>query len=111
MVYLLVLLTALGLLVYCALDVLKTPAAQVRTLPKPLWLALVVAFPLIAALPWLLVGRPQDRGVPGRPGTTAPRPPVRPVHPDDDEDFLRALRERAEEQRRRAREQEPPPAA
>lgn len=108
MLYLIVLLTGLGLMVYCSLDILKTPRDQVRTLPKPLWLALVVAFPLIAALPWLLVGRPVPGAVPGRAAT--PRPPVRPVHPDDDEDFLRGLRERTEEQRRRAREQEPPPA-
>ena len=73
----------------------------------------MVAFPLIAALPWLLVGRPPERALPGGPrgqSAPAPRPPARPVHPDDDEDFLRTLRERAEEQRRRAREQEPPPA-
>ena len=110
MLYLLVLVAALGVLVYCALDVLRTPADQVRTLPKPLWLALVVVFPLLTALPWLLFGRPEQGAgrVPAR--RARPAAPVRAVHPDDDEDFLRGLRERTEEQRRRAREQDPPPA-
>ena len=110
MLYLFMLVVSLGVLVYCALDVLRTPPRQVRTLPKPLWLALVVVFPLLTALPWLLFGRPQETARAGRPGASVPAPPARVVHPDDDEDFLRSLRERTEEQRRRAREQDPPTA-
>ena len=110
MLYLFVLVVALGVLVYCALDVLRTPSAQVRTLPKPLWLVLVVVFPLLTALPWLLFGRPQEGAGSGSMKPVAPPPPARIVHPDDDEDFLRSLRERTEEQRRRAKEQEPPTA-
>ena len=110
MLYLLGLVATLGALVYCALDVLRTPSRQVRTLPKPLWLALVVVFPLLTALPWLLFGRPQPGVVSAGAGSAAASTPMRVVHPDDDEDFLRSLRERTEEQRRRAREQEPPPA-
>ena len=110
MLYLFVLVAALGVLVYCALDVLRTPSAQVRTLPKPLWLALVVVFPLLTALPWLLFGRPLEGGRPAGARLVAPPPPTRTMHPDDDEDFLRSLRARTEEQRRRAKEQEPPTA-
>lgn len=110
MLYLLVLVTAFGVLVYCSLDVLRTPADQVRTLPKPLWLVLVVVFPLLTALPWLVFGRPEGGIRPAGGRLVAPPPPARIVHPDDDEDFLRSLRERTEEQRRRAAEQDPPTA-
>ena len=94
------LLAALALLVYCALDVVTTPRERVRTLPKPLWL-LVVLLPVVGPLAWFFAGRPPrktDRKGP-RPG-----PRVEPGAPDDDEDFLRELRRRADEQRRRARD-------
>ncbi len=84
------------LLVYCVLDLASTPAAEVRTLPKPLWFVVLLA-PVLGQLAWLLAGRP-PRGS----GRTPPRSvPERPA-PDDDEDFLRDLRRRTDEQRRRA---------
>lgn len=86
---------ALVLLVYCFVDLLRTPAAQVRTLPKPLW-ALVLLAPLLGPLAWLLTGRATGPARPTRaPGTGAP---------DDDDDFLRELRRRAADLRRRARD-------
>jgi hypothetical protein len=93
-------LLALVLLVYCLLDVATTPREAVRTLPKPLWLLLVLP-PLFGPAAWFLAGRP-PRGTARRPlrqgrTTTAGAP-------DDDEDFLRELRRRAEEQRRRSRD-------
>ena len=86
---------ALVLLVYCVLDLLRTPAAQVRTLPKLLWFVVLLP-PLFGPAAWLLAGRPDRKG---------PRP-VAPTRgaPDDDEDFLRELRRRADDQRRRARD-------
>ncbi len=81
--------------VYAVLDLLRTPAAAVRTLPKPVWF-LVVLPPLFGPVAWLLAGRP-------RRGDAVPSaPPAAPTAPDDDEDFLLELRRRAEEQRRRA---------
>jgi hypothetical protein len=104
----------LGLLVYCVLDVLRTPGAQMRNLPKPVWLFLCFVPPIIGPICWLLFGRPVSGARPGGPpykGNTGGFPeydrPGRavPQNPDDDEAFLRNLRERAEEQRRRAEEQ------
>jgi hypothetical protein len=89
-------LVALVLLVYCVLDVLRTPAEAVRTLPKPVWL-LAVLPPFFGPAAWLLAGRPKK-------GAAAPPRKVERGAPDDDEDFLRELRRRAEEQRRRARD-------
>ena len=100
------------LLVYCVLNVITTPESEVRNLPKLLWLLLVVVLPLVGGIAWLIAGRPQGppRSMPykGNQGV----PPVQPrrvrpteVRPDDDEAFLRGLRERAEQQRRAAEEQ------
>ena len=97
-------LLAVVALVAAVLDVLRTPAAAARTLPKPLWL-LVVLPPVFGPAAWWLAGRPA-------PGSAAPARTVERGAPDDDEDFLRELRRRAEEQRRRARDprDDPPPA-
>jgi hypothetical protein len=111
-------LIELGLLIYCVLNIVTTPETQVRNLPKLLWLVLVIILPIVGGIAWLVAGRPQgpqtsmpykgNRGVPpeyDRPGRATA------LSPDDDEAFLRQLRERAEQQRRadrerRAREQD-----
>lgn len=105
-------LIELLLLVYCVLNVITTPEDQVRNLPKLLWLVLVILLPLIGGIAWLVAGRPQNGRPGGLPykGNSGRFPeyerPGRAVaqNPDDDETFLRGLRERAEEQRRRAAE-------
>ena len=89
-------LLALVGLVVAFLDVVRTPAEAVRTLPKPVWL-LVVLPPFFGPAAWWLAGRPA-------PGTVTAQPTVERGAPDDDEEFLRELRRRADEQRRRARD-------
>lgn len=114
MLYGAVLVLEVCVLVYCALDIISTPAERARHLPKLLWLALVLLFPIVGGAAWLLAGRPPGplRALPYKgAGPATPQVPRRPVSPDDDEDFLRRLRERAEEQRRAARPQEDPPPA
>ena len=86
---------ALLLLVVALVDVVQSPREAVRTLPKPLWL-LVVLPPFFGPAAWFLAGRP--------PRGAAPAPKAQRGAPDDDEDFLRELRRRADEQRRRARD-------
>ncbi|MFF0776287.1 PLD nuclease N-terminal domain-containing protein [Nonomuraea wenchangensis] len=94
----------LVLWLYCLFDVITTPEPLCRNLPKILWLVIVFLAPLVGSIVWLLAGRPERR---------APAPPStfpeydRPgrfaaTNPDDDEEFLRRCRERAEEQRRNA---------
>lgn len=62
-------------IVSCAL----TPEQQVRGIPKPLWLLVILFFPVVGAVLWFAFGR--DRG--------APR--VRRTAPDDDPEFLARL--------------------
>jgi hypothetical protein len=94
---------SLLLMAYCVLDLVTSPAKDVRGLPKPLWVP-VLLVPLFGAAFWFLLGRP-------RPGTARSMPKVLPdapgpgTAPDDDEAFLRDLRRRTQEQRRRADEQ------
>jgi hypothetical protein len=86
-------LVVLGLFAYAVVDLVSTPASAVRTLPKPLWFVVVLP-PVFGPLAWLLFGRARR----GR-GDVPSAPPIRPVAPDDDEDFLRELRRRRQDPR------------
>ena len=97
-------LLSLFLMAYAALDAATARPQDVRALPKPLWLVVIVLLPVAGALMWFVSGRP-------KPGSPRAVPRVLPPaggstsSPDDDEAFLRELRRRAEEQRRRAEQQ------
>jgi hypothetical protein len=97
-----------GLWVYCLVDVIGSPEHRVRNLPKVAWLLLVLLFPFVGSIAWLAAGRPEGRARRARHEREQPAFPEydRPgraaaVDPQRDEEFLRRVRERAEEQRRR----------
>jgi hypothetical protein len=106
-------LLVLALDIFCLIDVLVSREDEIRNLPKIAWFLLILFFPLIGSVVWLVAGRPQhapaggaayERGMPAypeydRPGRAAG------VTPESDEEFLRRVRERAEEQRRKAAEE------
>jgi len=102
-------LAELCLLIYCVLNIVTTPAAEIRNLPKLVWLLLVVVFPLAGGIAWLIAGRPRapaadlpsrgNRGVPAQ--DDRPRP-VSAASPDDDEEFLHGLQARVDAQRDQA---------
>ncbi len=99
-------LVEIVLLVFCVLNIITTPEGEVRNLPKLLWLLLVVVLPLVGGIAWLIAGRPQGpaRSMPYKGNAFVPPTYDRPgrataLRPDDDEAFLRGLRERAEQQR------------
>ena len=96
--------------VYTLAKVVTTPQHQVRTLPKVAWVVIVLLFPLLGTVAWYVFGRPEGgpaasrsayeretRAYPeyDRPGRAAA------ADPEKDAEFLRQVRERAEEQRRR----------
>lgn len=78
----------LAFTLYCLVDCARTPAGAVRTLPKGVWLVLIILVPLFAGISWLIAGRPDGSARRG------PRPSSRPQGPDDDPDFLRGLKGR-----------------
>jgi hypothetical protein len=106
-----------GLIVFCLwvfslIDVIGSDEGAIRHLPKLWWLLIVLFFPFVGSVAWLVAGRPvgtarasrHERAMPqypeyDRPGRAAA------TSADDDEDFLRGVRERAEEQRRKYREE------
>ncbi|WP_298592858.1 PLD nuclease N-terminal domain-containing protein [uncultured Rothia sp.] len=93
-----------GLTLYTLLDAVRTPAHEARTLPKWLWVLVTLFFPVVGPLMWLILGRPKAQPAAGapRPGfgqrRSTPAPSV--SSPDDDEEYLRWLKAKAERERR-----------
>ena len=96
-----------ALWVFCLVDAIGAPSNRVRNLPKVAWVILILLFPLVGSIAWLVAGRPEgarrlsrhERSQPSfpeydRPGRAAA------VDPEKDADFLRQVRERAEAQRK-----------
>jgi hypothetical protein len=105
-----------ALWVYCLLDVIMTDESRIRNLSKGTWVFIVLVTSVVGSVAWLVAGRPEGpaRGLPykgntGRPTSAYPEydRPGRFVatSPDDDEAFLRQVRERAESQLAEAKRQ------
>ncbi|MBO9523860.1 MAG: PLDc N-terminal domain-containing protein [Nocardioidaceae bacterium] len=100
--------------IYCLIDVITSDDSRVRNLPKIAWFLLILILPLVGGIIWLVAGRPETRATSRsaweRPATAYPeydRPGrAAGLTPESDEDFLRKVRERAEEQRRRYAEEQ-----
>jgi len=82
--YLPIIIVAL-LMIYCVVEVAQAPTYAVRRAPRWLWATAIICLPLIGAVAWLLLGRPNAESL----GIRQHRP--RPSAPDDDVDFLRGL--------------------
>jgi hypothetical protein len=100
--------------IFCLIDVIVSDEDRVRHLPKIAWFLLILFFPLVGSAVWLLAGRPTatvggGRSPYERPASAFPeydRPGrAAGTTPEADEEFLRRIRERAEDQRRRAAEE------
>ncbi|MBV6696320.1 PLD nuclease N-terminal domain-containing protein [Kitasatospora aureofaciens] len=89
----------LALWVWAFIDCLTTPEDEVKHLPKVVWVIIVLLFPLVGSIAWLVAGK--RRGVPrtataggrtpGHPEDERPRG-GRPLAPDDDPEFLASLK-------------------
>lgn len=106
-------LIVLCLWLFCLLEAIRSDEGAIRHLPKLAWVVIVLLFPLAGSIAWLLAGRPVgspgvsrfERAVPqypeyDRPGRAAATSSAA------DEEFLRKVRERAEQQRRAYRERQ-----
>ena len=114
-IVLIVLVFALTL--YALLDCARTPEESMPArMPKFLWIILIVLFPTIGPIAWIIVSRvkaAEERGGyveptvwSSREGTTFRRPQrARPMAPDDDPEFLRDLEQ--DIRRRKHHPQEP----
>jgi hypothetical protein len=108
-----------ALWLFCLFDVITTDESLVRNLQKTWWILIVLVLFDVGAVLWLVAGRPvpaRGSGLPYRGNTGRPHDVRYPeydrpgrfaaTNPDDDEEFLRQVRERAEEQRRAYREKQ-----
>ena len=75
---------AVAFYVYALVDCILFSRARVRGLPKVAWVFIVLLFPVVGAVLWFLIGRGRKNA---RPQTI-----YRTVGPDDDPEFLGALR-------------------
>lgn len=83
-----VVVIGIAIFVYALFDLIATPRARTRYLPKTLWFVVLLA-PAIGPLLWLVVGHVRQVPPWPRPGGHGqPRPPR---GPDDDPDYLRNL--------------------
>ena len=107
-------LIVLVMWVFALIDVIGSDEGAIRHLAKVWWLLIVLFFPFAGSLAWVVAGRPRgaasrsrhERSMPHYPEYDRPgRAAATTAH--DDEEFLRQVRERAEEQRRAYREQRP----
>jgi hypothetical protein len=99
----------LALFLYAIIDCAADEDVDRTSLPKAVWIIVIILFPYLGALAWLAVAKiakPKVRRAAGPPGGALPRRLPRrtgPIAPDDNPDFLRRL---AEDQARRERERQ-----
>ncbi|MDR7252546.1 hypothetical protein J2X46_001522 [Nocardioides sp. BE266] len=113
MIRLLFFLVPLVLGIFCLVEAISARDDEVRNLSRVWWIVLILFFPFVGSIAWLAAGRPvrtprrlgpHERSASAfpeydRPGRFAAADPAA------DEEFLKKVRERAEEQRRKAREE------
>ena len=73
---------AVAFTIYALVDLFMTHAPKVRAFPKPVWIVVVVALPVIGPALWLLVGK-------AKPGSASS--PTSRKAPDDDPSFLGSI--------------------
>lgn len=92
---------SVALMIYTLIECSRAQKHQVRSLPKSAWIVVIILLPLIGAILWFVLGRPQN---------SANQVAQQQKAPDDDEDFLRQLevwrRQQQREADAKAREQE-----
>ncbi|MEU3397012.1 PLD nuclease N-terminal domain-containing protein [Streptomyces filamentosus] len=82
----------LALLIYAFIDCLNTPEDEVKHLPKVIWVLVILLFPLVGSVGWLVAGKERHRvgGAGRRSGGW--------VAPDDNPEFLKSLSEERKQQ-------------
>ncbi|MFC8096053.1 PLD nuclease N-terminal domain-containing protein [Streptomyces sp. NPDC057301] len=90
MLRVLMFLVPLALSVYAFIDCISTKEDEIRHMPKPLWAILVLVFPLVGSISWLIAGKKRSPAAEGWSGVRDNRR-RQWVAPDDNPDFLKSL--------------------
>ncbi|MFE0823243.1 PLD nuclease N-terminal domain-containing protein [Streptomyces sp. NPDC058847] len=88
MLRVLMFLIPLALSVYAFIDCISTKDSDIRHMPKPLWAILVLLFPLVGSISWILAGKKRQPAGSSPWGDGGRR---QWVAPDDNPDFLKSL--------------------
>ncbi|BFO14259.1 PLD nuclease N-terminal domain-containing protein [Streptomyces sp. KM77-8] len=96
MLRVLMFLVPLALSIYAFIDCISTKDDDIRHMPKPLWAILVLLFPLVGSISWLIAGKKRHAmggaaGSPWNRGGSGGRQQW--VAPDDNPEFLKSLDE------------------
>jgi hypothetical protein len=86
MVRVFVFLAAVQLVLVVLALISALSAERLRTMPRALWVLVILLVPLIGPVAYFLAGRPVSR-----PAGLGPQATRRPSAPDDDPDFLKTL--------------------
>jgi hypothetical protein len=92
-------LLVLALWIYAFIDCLNTPEEEVRGLPKPIWVIIILLFGevLVGPIAWLVAGKVRNTPAGGvTPGPDSPGHRGRRtewVAPDDNPEFLKSLKD------------------
>ncbi|MEU6545948.1 PLD nuclease N-terminal domain-containing protein [Streptomyces sp. NPDC046859] len=92
MLRVLMFLVPLALSVYAFIDCISTEEKDIRHMPKPLWAILVLVFPLVGSISWLIAGKKRSPAADGWSGVRDRRR-RQWVAPDDNPEFLKSLGE------------------
>ncbi|CAM5411048.1 MULTISPECIES: PLD nuclease N-terminal domain-containing protein [Streptomyces] len=91
MLRLLMFVVPLALSVYAFIDCISTDEQDIRHMPKPLWAILVLLFPLVGSISWLIAGKKRALAADGWPGVRGGGRSRQWVAPDDNPEFLKSL--------------------
>ncbi|WP_320778816.1 PLD nuclease N-terminal domain-containing protein [Streptomyces sp. CRN 30] len=91
MLRVLMILVPLALSIYAFIDCITTEEKDVKHIPKPLWAILILLFPLVGSISWLIVGRDRANASGRVGGGSSRRPKGGWVAPDDNPEFLKSL--------------------
>jgi hypothetical protein len=92
MLRVLMFLVPLALSVYAFIDCISTKEDDIRHMPKPLWAILVLVFPLVGSISWLIAGKKRSPAAEGWGGVRDRQQQRRQwVAPDDNPEFLKSL--------------------
>ncbi|MFH0516478.1 PLD nuclease N-terminal domain-containing protein [Streptomyces sp. M41] len=106
MLRVLMFLVPLALSVYAFIDCISTKEDDIRHMPKPLWAILVLVFPLVGSISWLIAGKKRSPAADGWSGVRGRRR-QQWVAPDDNPDFLKSLDEDDDKKDDRNKRDEP----
>ncbi|MFD5420447.1 PLD nuclease N-terminal domain-containing protein [Streptomyces sp. NPDC127069] len=98
-------LLILALTIYAFIDCLNTPEEEVKSLPKGVWVLIILLFSIVGPVVWLLAGKKRTAaGGAGGFGGGGRARRTQWVAPDDNPEFLRSLRKDEDDEKDKDKE-------